>query len=336
MLWLLRRVASLFARPRTFAVALLFLASSLLQAHVSMAASLSPGDILVADYYYENGLHSRILRVDPSGSVVTVLCKSEGTALFGPVGVYQETEQSLIVMDYLATVDLGAVFRLDLGSGALTLVASGPGVSGSRAVAFQPSGDFFLANYAAHVGSGQGAIYQVGKVGAPRVAVADNSKGAGFVWRIIPEPSGSFLFLDLNPAHNSTIHRYSPATGQGTMVSDDFLLTNGYDLARAPDGTIYVVTNTTVVRIAVDGTVSLVSSGGLINGGLSITVAQDGQILVGLSGGGILRIDPTTGAQSYFLAPGTTHDVFGLTTVSFPAVPTTPMSWGRIKEQYRH
>lgn len=333
MLWFLRRLASHFARPRT--LALVILTSSLPYARVSTAASLNPGDILVSDYYYSNGLHSRILRVDPSGAVVTVLSKSEGTILNTPVGVYQDTDQSLLVMDYQATVDGGAILRLDLGSGALTPVASGPGISGSRAIAFQPAGDFYLANFAAHVGGGQGAIYQVGRAGTPRIPVADVSKGAGFAWRIIPEPSGSFLFLDTNT--DLSIRRYSPASGQATIVATSALLHGQQDLARAPDGTIYVVTTTSVVRIAIDGTVGLVSSGGLIWNAASITVAQDGEILVGLQQErGVLRIDPATGAQSSFLPPGTVHEVYGLTTVSIPAVPTNPTSWGRIKEQYRH
>jgi hypothetical protein len=311
---------------RMLSLVLLFMLGALPQPRLASAIGLNQGDILVADNYYYGGNLSRILRVDPSGTV-TVLCTTTGTILKSPIEAISEGGANLWILDLNATADNGGLLRLDLGTGALTPQVSGLGVSGSYGFSLAPSGDFIFA----HPGGG---IVQVGVFGAPRVVLAGYNNGAKWPQRVILEPAGSLLFLDIEPE----VRRFTSGSGV-SLVAWNNLLDHTRDLTQAPDGTIYVVAATGVVKIAGDGTVSLLATGGLLVNPISITMALGGMLLVGTDNinapGSIVRIDPASGQQSYFLFPGTVNSPIGLSTVIIPTVAATPASWGRIKASYR-
>jgi len=294
---------------------------------------LDPGDVIVADYYYLGGYHSKLLRVDPSGSAITTLAASETSILREPDCVVQDTDGSLLVPDGQAPPN-GGLLRSSPSSGSLSLLLSGGDLSGTGGVAFDAGGDLILTNPFAIGGATPGAIYRVNRgTGAEqRIAAAD--QGAGYARRIVAESGSNFLFID---SYDHRLRRIDAASGATSIVADDPRLQDPQDVARLDDGTVYVLTIARLMRLTPDGVLSVVTSSALFNHPISMAVSRHGgPIYVGNFGdGAVVRVSPT-GAQSYLLSPGTAHVPYGLAVIEEAALPVSPTTWGKLKDQYRH
>jgi DNA-binding beta-propeller fold protein YncE len=298
--------------------------------------ALNPGDLLIADSgTYENNFVARILRVSPAGSV-TVLASSANSILRAPASVYQDGDDALLIADMGATADQGAILRLSLATGAVTAVVSGPGLSGVSSMAFEPGSDFIVTDPLAFGGGTPGAVYRIGRAGTPRVLIANGASGGPYPFRILHEPAGTYLVLGQN---GYAIRRLDLATGTAPAWVIDTRLNGLRDMKRTPDGTVYTVSGdlpSRLAKITPDGTVTILSEGGILQHPFSLVVLPGGDVLAAnYRDGSVVRINGTSGAQTSFLPPHSVFQPEGMTLVEMSAVPATPATWGGIKATYR-
>ena len=260
--------------------------------------SLKPGDIVYSDSgdAIQGGY---ILKLNPDTGEQTVI--SSGGLLKMPFGVALDPGQQIVASDS------GRLIRINPANGLQTLISDhSQGVLGyPYGLAFDRLGGIIVANgenvvsfdpvsgLAKVLSSGQHVLFPLG--------VAVSEKGDIFA-----------------AAYPSQILRIHPKTGAQVVVAEGGIL-NYPSLMAVRNDDIYVTGVATpdgnfgigkVVHVnAVTGETRLISESGYLMGPVGIALEQDGQILVAdpytinpespdLYDGGIMRINPVTGAQT--------------------------------------
>jgi sugar lactone lactonase YvrE len=286
------------------------------------ASALTPGHILVSDYFGFDGFGG-LIDVDPATGARTTVSANDhpvGTPNFNtPVVPAFEANGDIVV----AEQDGDDVLRIDPATGARTTVSSssvgtGPALSDPNGIAVAANGDLFVADFSAF--DGNGGIFRIDPVTGNRTEVASNSHGSGPAFGFGPDgiaiaPDGSLVVVD---TYGYQVLRVDPATGNRTTISSNSVGTGPtfdyvYGLALEPDGHILVGDrdgfdgNGGIIRIdPATGNRTTVSSnavglGPALNGPASLALAPDGSIITGTTGadgGAVFRVDPVSGNRT--------------------------------------
>jgi sugar lactone lactonase YvrE len=217
-----------------------------------------------------------VIGVDPDTGARTTVAGGE---LVEPDGMARAPDGDILVTDLTAFGGGGGVFRVDPATGAVTAVsangapAGGPAFSDPVGVAVEADGDILVADDGGF--GGAGGVIRVDPATGARTALSANGAPPGGPDFADPsglavEANGDILVADEN-AFGGTggVIRVDPATGARTTVS-----ANG-----APPG------------------------GPVFSGPFGIALEADGDILVADyaafgGGGGVIRVDPATGART--------------------------------------
>jgi sugar lactone lactonase YvrE len=260
---------------------------------------LNPGDIVYADSgdAIDGGF---IIKVDPATGQKTVI--SSGGYLRLPFDVVIDGEGQLIVSDS------GRLISIDPDTGNQTLIVdnSGGTLGLPYGIALNSAGQLLAANLQ--------AIVQVDPLSGQ---IGTVSSGGSFLYPLgVTVADNGELFV-LNMAFPAQIVRVNPQNGTQKVISQGQLLNrpqaitiSGSDIfvtdVATPDGNFGVGR---VIHInAHTGNQTVVAQGYKLVGPVGIAIDQDGQLIVGdpytspgptdgAYNGGIIRIDPASGAQ---------------------------------------
>jgi sugar lactone lactonase YvrE len=295
------------------------------------AIALSPGDILVADQLAVGG-SGGVIRVDPASGAQTTV--SSGGSFVHPSGVALEADGDILVADYSAfggDDGPGGVIRVDPASGAQTTVSSGGSFATPFGVALEADGDILVVDQDAFGGSG--GVIRVDPASGAQTPV---SSGGSFQnpSGVALEADGNILVADPTAFGGSGgVIRVDPAGGAQTTVSSGGSFVTPVGVALEADGDILVADQFAfdnfsggVIRVdAATGAQTEVSSGGSFAHPFGVALEADGDILVadrsafggpGIDGpGGVIRVDPASGAQTPVSSGGSFVDPLGIAVV---------------------
>lgn len=277
-------------RLRRFGLlALLVLAPS---GAVAPAAGAAPsGDIFVADFNAFADGGGGVIRVDPvTGARSTVSSNASpatGPSFADPAGMALAPGGDLLVADMNAFGGPGGVIRVNPVTGARSTVSAnlaplgGPSFEDPSGIVLDRSGDLLIADRGAF--GGTGAIIRVDIETGQRTPISHNAApggGPSFVEPVgvAPGPSGEVFVTDEDAFGDSSggVIRVDPVSGTRTTLSDNTTPPGGpgfvepVGLLRAPEGHLLVV-------------------------------EEDG---FADAAGGVIRVDPVTGARSTLSANG--------------------------------
>jgi sugar lactone lactonase YvrE len=339
---------------RHWRIVLLALATVLL---VPVSAGAAPGDLLVADRDTAGGTGA-LLRVNPQTGART-LVSANGFPAGGPNFV----DPNAIVLQpngLWLVVDIGppgGVLRVDPQSGVRTVLsqntspAGGPAFAAPRDLALELDGNIVVVDQAAF--GGPGGVIRVDPVTGARTAVSENAAPAGGPSFADPigvtlAPDGAILVADRAAfAGTGGVIRVDPVTGARTAVSENAAPPGGqnfvspHGIALAPDGAILVADGGGaggggVIRVdPQSGARTSVSQNAEPTGGPSfvdpeeLAVAADGAIVVAdrnaFGGpGGLIRVDPQTGARTTVSENNTPPGPFGFQAPAGLVIEPTP------------
>jgi len=283
------------------------------------AASATPlvsaGDILVVDRDLSGT--GKVIDVDPSTGTQRVL--SQDGFFTDPFGAAMQTDGQLVVADQDAVGGPGAIIRVNLQTGTQTVVSSkntpGNMMKAPSDVAIAPDGNYYVVDPAAL--DGNGALFKVNATtGAQTVISQDqffhNPRG------IALDANGNVLVADEHTAGGGggRVELVDPSTGAQTLIcpQGDFFTPLGVTSLNGQvivgDENAYNNASGGIVRCdPTTGAESQITTLGYLHATSGVTI-KDGQIVVasqdGFSGdgsygdpdGGVLSVDPTSGAQT--------------------------------------
>jgi hypothetical protein len=258
------------------------LAGLILGASLALPTAAS-ADIVVADQDAFGG-SGGLIRVDPATGARTTI--SENTSPLGgpdfanPSDVVLAGNGDLLVVDTQAFAGAGGgVIRVNPVTGARTTVSENSSPSGGPSfvdpfgIALAANGDILVADQNAF--GGGGGVIRVDPVSGARTTVTQNAAPPGppafdAPWGIIEEANGSILVADAGAfAGGGGVIRVDPATGARTTLSANGIPSGGPDFSDP----------------------------------IQLELAPNGDVLVTDSeafgsGGGVIRVDPATGART--------------------------------------
>jgi hypothetical protein len=301
------------------------------------------GDIIVADFNAFSGSNGGVMRVNPTSGARTRLSENDAPMgaphFFNPGDVALEADGNLLVADYDSFADMGGgLIRVDPVTGLRSTVsangapAGGPSFSAPSGIAVAPGDDILVADRQAF--GGGGGVIRVDPTTGDRTRVSENANPPGLPNFVEPAgialaPNGDILVADEDAFEGfGGIIRVDPATGARTTLSasgepaggPSFLQPVG--IAVAPNGDLLVTDEDAyggtggVMRVdATSGARTTISANAAPVGGTlfgqpyGIALAPSGQILVADfeafdGAGGLLRVDPTTGARTVVSSNG--------------------------------
>ena len=267
------------------------------------AATLHPGDLLVADHSAAGGGGALIL-LDPQTGAQTVI--SSGGSFVEPYWVALATNGDLYISDVAAAGGNGGIYRIDAATGVQTAVSTGGSFVDPSGIAFDSNGDLLVADQSAF-GLG-GGIIRVNVITGTQTTV---SSGGYFVnpHGILVGSNGDIYVADYSAfGGNGGVIRVNPTTGAQTVVASG----GNFNVAVGPVGLAFLSNGDLAVSdyggskvIRVDptsGAQSVISSGGSLVNPIGIAIAPNGDLLVvdrnAFGSGGVIRIDQMTGVQS--------------------------------------
>ncbi len=218
------------------------------------------GDLILPDAYY-----SQVVRVNAQTGAQTVL--ASGGHLNTPDGVALAADGTIYVADS-GFHGTGAIIRIDPTTGAQTVVTSGGLLVSPDDLAVAADGSLYVSDSGAY--GGHGAIFHINPTTGTLVLVTEGNgplKPVGFA--IASDGSLLVAYTDLSGT-NAEVDRVNPTTGVHSVLSSQGLLVNPLGLTIAPDGSLLVAN------------ISMYPHPTPTNPGA----------------GNIVRIDPTTGAQT--------------------------------------
>jgi hypothetical protein len=242
--------------------------------------AVASADIVVADRAAFGGTGG-LIRVDSTGARWTLSANSSpsgGPSFAAPSDVARAPNGDLLVADINAFGGAGGVIRVNPVTGARTVVSENANPSGGPSfvdpfgITLAANGDILVADQNAF--GGGGGVIRVDPVTGARTTVSENANPSGgpsfdAPWGILTLPNGDIVVADAGAfSFAGGLIRVNPTTGVRTTLS-----TNG-----APAG------------------------GPSLADPIQLALASNGDILVtdtsAFSGGGVIRVDPTTGARA--------------------------------------
>lgn len=254
-----------------------------------------------------------------------------GAALAAPASA---KSGGLIVSDSSAA----KVFRLNPGTGKVSLLATSPKFSTPDGLTFTPNGDLYVADYDAF--GGGGGVFRIDPgTGAVHVLV----KGSPLQQPINVDyhPSGDFYISDAQAnaifrlkRGQTSLHTFDPSSDfsgleilpdgrsliassfSGSVISDPIGpgfglplagppdLSSAAGMALAPNGNVFIAdtNNDAIYRLRIRSLdVKPVSSGGQLHTPYDVALAPNGKLWVAnFDAGDVLKVDPKTGSQKAF------------------------------------
>ena len=282
------------------------------------------GQVLVAESYWDRP--SRVSRVDPQSGVRTVI--SDASTGSGPNFVgYDPVDIAIEASGQLVVATSERITRIDPANGARTIasqvsIGSGPGfMEPTNLVVVEQAGSLLVVDY---TGTSPNRIVRVDARSGARTIVSDGATGGGPLFGAIAgitvERAGGIVVLDRQPA-STRIVRVDPSSGARTVVAEG--LSTVLNAIAVDAAGRFVMAGSVfgsgdlVLRIGAQGAAPTIISStpppdlsgiqGPIHGlgSQSVTamaIAPNGQLIVAGLGGGIVRVDPVSGARTT-LAP---------------------------------
>jgi sugar lactone lactonase YvrE len=280
-----------------------------LGSHISMAVTLNPGDILVAD----SGAGA-IIRINPiTGGQAAIF---SGGAIVSPVGIALGTNGNVFVADLNADVGqgvvlrggvfeinpstdtqmlisavsdpngiaiatngdvlvtqnqgLGRLVRISPSSGTQTVVTSGGLLTHSMSVAVASNGTVYVTN-----GFGDTDVVGVNLEKGTQTAVSSN-QDYRYPDGIVVATNGDIYLADLNmSAGPGGVFRVDPLTGQQTLIASGGIFNNPAGIAIDADGNVVVSDYSAAAIIRVDpatGTQTIICTNGLLKNPTQIVI----------------------------------------------------------------
>ena len=329
-------------------------------------APAAPGDILVADLDAFGDAGGGVIRVDPAtGARTTVSANGApagGPDLADPFGLALEADGDILVTDPDAIDVGGRVVRVDPATGARTIVsangapAGGPDLAEPFGLALEADGDILVTDPDT-MGGNESKVIRVDPATGARTMVSANTAPPGGPdlanpWAVALEADGGIVVADGAAfGFQGAVIRIDPVTGERTTVSANGAPAGGPNfgepgaVAVEADGNILVADDSLggrVIRVdPATGERTTVSANNAPPGGpdfsnpFGLALEADGDILVTDydafgGGGGVIRVDPATGARTLVSAngapPGGPEFVnpFGVAVVPPPRPPAQP------------
>ena len=280
---------------------LIIAAQLLLAASAVQAASIAPGDLIVAG-------DRTVTRVDPfSGSQMVI---SADGMLVKLNGVAVAPNGDIVVSDREA-FGSGAIIRIDPDTGAQTLISSGGNFNKLRNLVVENNGQILVVNEDFSAGQTQGSGSGVIRVHPTAGSQSVVAKGGTihYPWGVTLDATGGILLANTSwfGSLRGEILRIDPVSGGVAVVAAAGLLREPAGVAVDSAGDI-LVTNTAsdrIVRVDPDsGAQSYFASGGLLDTPVGIAVEESGMVVVA-DRYKVVRIDPTNGSQSLLTSGGT-------------------------------
>lgn len=266
----------------------------------AVASSLSPGDILTANFFGGGS----IIRVDPiTGAQAVVASGGNFRALSG---IALDPSGAIFVTDLIQD----EIIRVDPATGIQTVVAAGNNLIFPVGIAIDAADDLLVADRSAH------EIIRINPITGEQVVVSAggnlNGMSSGPDGIAIDAAGNIVVSSDRSGVPGfGIIVRVNPVTGAQTVISEGGSLSSLNAIAIDMAGN-YWVTNGfgSIIRVnSSTGAQSVVSSGGSLVIPIGIAIDAEGRILTdsapnppGVSR--IIRVDPVTGSQTILSSGG--------------------------------
>jgi DNA-binding beta-propeller fold protein YncE len=272
------------------------------------AATLNPGDLLVSDV--TNGC---IVQIAPATGAQSVI--AAGGNLLNPAGIALDVDGSLLIAESGAA----KVIRIDPETGGQTVVSVGGYLVRPWGIAVTLDGTIIIADRDA--AGGAGGIITVDPTTGLQTLLAFGGR--------LSDPVGVALdrhgFLFIADREFRGILRVHPKNGKQLIILSEVPDDGPYAIAIAANGDIYLTTVHhdggggigRVIESEKKRKQRIVSTGGTLFGPYGIDIALDGSLFVTEADafaldGGVLKIDPTTGAQTTITAGGNLREPIGI------------------------
>jgi hypothetical protein len=181
--------------------------------------------------------HGAVLRVNPTSGIVDLVADGSryqpgipmGPSIFeDPVALTFDRAGNLYVADQLArpagTTNAGAIFRVDVATGDVTLVAASPQFVALRDVAAEPSGTLLVLD---RLAGGRGTLF--------RVAPANGAVVAALSWPLFVEPAGVVVTGSGRIFVVDTSADPTAAGSSGAVFEVDPMLSGAVVVSATPD-----------------------------------------------------------------------------------------------------
>jgi sugar lactone lactonase YvrE len=264
-----------------------------IRAPIALAVTLNSRDIIVADPGRD-----QIIRVNPSTGAETVI--SSGGHFYNPADLVLDATGNIFVAEYIND----GIVRVNPANGAQTVLA--PDIEGAAGIAWDGAGQLLVtADYAIN-----GTLLRVNPVTGAHTTIADH---LGSPRGIAVAADGTIYIADF-----SQIVKVNPTSGAVSILSSGALLDYAFDVAIDSAGDLLIANEhgPGVVRVnPVTGAQSLLVAGSPpFHNPMGIAIDTDGSLLVADQGvyseyGGILRVDPLSGATSVVSPSGWLHGI---------------------------
>jgi hypothetical protein len=302
---------------------------------------------------YVTDINANYGREAPPSAIVGVDADTGAQEIFAyhglitplPLGITLGPDNALYVAQELPV----NIIRIELSTRAQSFVTQGGFLQHPRSIAAGPDGNLYVCDGQSPEDSTVGAVIRINRITGEQSILTSGDHLRGPV-DLAFTPSGELLVLDdSGPA--DLVVRVDLATGAQTLITPDHYtnpLRVASAIAAASASVAYVTDGVDDVRIfrvdLTSGQVSLAAGGGCLNGPNAYArdlVAEPSGTLLVLEEGSlcstpqILRIDPSTGAQSTLVADGLLAAPWAMTLG--PDIPTSIRmpSWGTLKIRYR-
>ena len=264
-----------------------------------------------------------LYRIDPTTGAQTVL--AQGNILEDPSGPAIASDGAFYVADSdCCQADEGGVVQVNISSGAQAIISQGGNFGSLGDIAIASNGDIFVIDDDCCGGSDAAVIRVNPLTGAQTVITqAGNLVNVG---GMVIGPNGDIFVA----SENATVTRVNPLTGVQTLVSSGGIFDDPLGIALEANGDILVADasccsggNGGIIRVnPVTGAQAIVAQGGNFSCLQDVAVAPDGDIFVvdaagscgaGGGAGGVIRVNPTSGAQTLLSAASNFNNLRGIT-----------------------
>ncbi|WP_406696653.1 tandem-95 repeat protein [Singulisphaera sp. Ch08] len=309
----------------------------------STSPSVGVTPYYVADFEEFGGGSKRILRIDPTTGVQSVV--SSGGQFIAPYGVTIASDGSLIVADRGPLGGTGTLFRIDPTTGTQSVITTGGFLVDPTGVVIDRDGSLLVADFAS---GGTGQIIRVNPSTGVQTYVIDVGPVAG-PFGIALSPDG----LIYTAQHAGFFGLYGqilciePTTSTRILVSIAGFLSAPSSLVVAPDGSLIVsdrgASNAqgAILRITPQtGGQTVISQAGFLQEPVGITLTSNSSLIIAdiyanlsepVRSGALLAVDLISGMQSIVATSNYIRNPTGVATVPAPTIPS-PLEFDAIED----
>jgi len=272
-------------RRRTSDLLLVFLAIGIGWVSQAPAVELSPGDILVTCGYGPPE--------DEGVFLVDLVTGAQDRIVPGvrPDGIAVDSNGDLI----FSVWDTGRIVRFHPDSETLEVVSAGGLLVVPYGLDIAEDGTIFV------VANGISSVVAIHPVTGSQRLVTTGGLLDGVLDLTIDTNGDLLLAQGQIPGGVKGVIRVDPITGSQALVSSGGSFLQPFGVGVAPDGRLFVADPTSGAIFEVNrltGAQSLLSGGGLLRDPSGVAFAANGDLLIADIRNGVIRIDPSSGAQT--------------------------------------